>query len=136
MRGKSYTVYTIISTFLEEAAVAGIVLWLLPRFGIDIPLWGLAIIMAAVAVYSYITYRLCKKTLDEEPVTPLSALIGLKGMPTTRIDPKGVVRVHGVLWKARASSSIDKDEEVVVVGRERLTLIVARSVNNSHQADR
>lgn len=129
MKHKKYVAYSIVTTLLEEAALAAVVFWLLPRFGINIPLWGIIIMMAALGAYDYITYRLGKKALDKKPM--VSPDIGSRGRATTPLIPGGYVKVGSELWKASSASSvIDIGEEVVVVGVEGLTLLVATQENS------
>ncbi len=111
-----------------------VVLWLLPRWGIDIPLWGLILMMAALGAYDYITYRLGKEALDKKPM--ISPDIGSKCQVATSLTPKGYVRVNGELWQARASSTIDAGEEVVVVGIKRMTLLVSPVENDGLESKR
>ena len=126
MQGKGYTAYSIITTLLEEVALAAIVLWLLPVFGIVIPLWALALMMIAWGTYSYISYRLCKKALDKKVTSPGEAMIGCQGQAKTCLDPDGIVQVQGELWKATtADSIIQSGEDVVVKGISGLTVFVA-----------
>jgi membrane protein implicated in regulation of membrane protease activity len=124
MEGKAYTIYSIITTLLEEAGLAAVVLWLLPRFGIDVPPWGLTLMMAALGIYSYITYRLGKQALNKRPViTPDMA--GSQGKMVTPLAPQGYVRVGGELWQASTEGSVlGEGEEVVVEGMKGLVLIV------------
>lgn len=124
MKGRRYTVYAIITTLLKEVALIMVVLWLLPRFGINIPIWALILMMAGLGTYEYIAYRLGKKALDKKPI--ISPDIGSRGRVTTPLTPKGYVRVSGELWKASSiDSNIDAGEEVVIVGIEGMSLFVA-----------
>jgi len=126
MQGRGYTAYSIITTLLEEIALAAIVLWLLPVFGIVIPLWALALMMIAWGTYSYVSYRLCKKALDKKVTSPGEAMIGCQGQAKTCLDPDGIVQVQGELWKATtADSIIQSGEDVVVQGISGLTVFVA-----------
>jgi len=126
MQGKGYTAYSIITTLLEEIALAAIVLWLLPVFGIVIPLWALALMMIAWGTYSYVSYRLCKKALDRKVTSPGEAMIGCQGQTKTCLDPDGIVQVQGELWNATtADSMIQSGEDVIVQGISGLTLFVA-----------
>lgn len=135
MQGKGYTAYSIITTLLEEIALAAIVLWLLPVFGIVIPLWALALMMIAWGTYSYISYRLCKKALDKKVTSPGEAMIGCQGQAKTCLDPNGIVQVQGELWRATtADSMIQSGEDVVVQGISGLTLFVAPLGRDSQEA--
>jgi membrane-bound ClpP family serine protease len=120
-------IIAIVSTLLEEAAIAAIVLWLLPRFDIHLPLFALVIIMLAWAGFAVFTYRLGSRALKKKPVAGLSDMVGSKGKAVRRLAPDGLVRIKGELWKAKsAGGEIDTGEEVTVVGQERLKLIVRK----------
>jgi membrane-bound serine protease (ClpP class) len=130
MKYRSYTVLAIATTLLEEAALAAVVLWLLPRVAINIPLWGLILMMIALGVYGYITYRLGMKALVKKPM--ISPDIGSRGRTTTTISPKGYVRIKGELWQASSSSTIDAGEEITVVGMEGMTLLISPIEKDNH----
>jgi hypothetical protein len=51
---RGYTLYSLVTTLIEEAALAAVVLWVLPHFGIKIPLWLLIVLMIAWGIYSYL----------------------------------------------------------------------------------
>ena len=124
-KGKGFTVYTIVTTIAEEVAIAAVVLWGLPLLGINIPWWGLALMMIAWAAYSYITYWLCMRALHRKAMVGLEALIGAEGKATCQIAPKGYVRVQGELWIAVSKDThIDAGEEIVVVGMDKRILLV------------
>jgi len=130
MKYRRYTVLTITTSLLEEAALAAVVLWLLPRFGINIPIWVLILMMIALGVYNYITYRLGMKALIKKPI--ISPDIGSRGRTTTPISPKGYVRIKGELWQASSSATIDAGKEVAVVGMEGMTLLITPVEKDNH----
>ncbi|MFW6117961.1 MAG: NfeD family protein [Chloroflexota bacterium] len=123
MKYKRYTAITITTSLLEEAALVAVVLWLLPKVAINIPFWGLIVMMIALGLYNYVTYRLGKKALDKKPI--ISPEIGSRGRTTTPVSPKGYVRVNGELWQASSNSTIDSGEEIAVVGIEGMTLLIS-----------
>ena len=135
MKYRIYTVLTITTTLLEEAALVAVVLWLLPRVAINIPIWGLIIMMIALGVYNSITYRLSKKALVKKPM--ISPDIGSRGRTTTPISLTGYVRVNGELWRASSSSTINAGEEIAVAGMEGMTLLVSpiEKDNRTRKAD-
>ncbi|MDH4269331.1 MAG: NfeD family protein [Dehalococcoidia bacterium] len=112
-----------------------VVLWLLPRVTINIPLWGLILMMIALGVYNYINYRLSKKALVKKPMISLD--IGSRGRTITPISPKGYARVNGELWQASSSSTIDAGEEIAIVGIEGMTLLISpiEKDNRTRKAD-
>ena len=135
VKHKRYTVLSITTALLEQAALVTVVLWLLPRAAVNIPLWGLILMMIALGVYNYTTYRLGKKALVKKPI--ISPDIGSRGRTTTTISPKGYVRVNGELWQASSSSIIDAGEEIAVVGIEGMTLLISpiKEDNRTPKAD-
>ena len=121
-----YTVQAIIGTLLEEAILVAIVLWVLPYFDIHIPLWVLAVLMVALAIVGYVSYRIGRPTFFLRPRVALENIIGNEGKVVAPLTPQGYVKVQGVLWKATCfESGLEAGDEVVVVGIDRLRLIVA-----------
>ena len=121
-----YTVQAVLGSMLEEAVLVAVVLWLLPLFSINIPLWGLVILMAALAIYSYIMYRVGRLTFLIRPKLAAEAIVGNEGKVTKRLAPEGYVKVKGVLWKAICEEAdLEVGDDVVVVGIEGLRLIVS-----------
>jgi len=135
MKYKRYTALTITTSLLEEAALVAVVLLLLPRVAVNIPLWGLILMMIALGVYNYINYRLGKKALIKKPM--ISPDIGSRGRTITPISPTGYVRVNGELWQASSNSTIDAGEEIAVVGIEGMTLLISpvEKDNRTRKAD-
>jgi len=121
-------IIAIVSTVLEEAALAVGVLWGLPKLGIHIPLWILIIVMLAWGAYTIITYRMGSRALRRKPVHGLTAMLGSEGKVVSPLAPKGMVRIKGELWVAKsASGRMDTGEEVTVVRQDGLKLIVRKS---------
>lgn len=132
MKGRKFIVYATVTSLLEEAALVAVVLWLLPEFGINIPLWGLILLMIALGEYSYVTTKLEKKALDKKPI--ILPDIGSRGKVTTPVSPRGYIRIGAELWKASSTdSSIDAGEEVIVIGIQGMTLLVAPPDNGNHK---
>lgn len=127
MRGKSYTIYHIVTALIQEAAIFLTWLWLLPQFGVKLPVWGISLVMIVWGVYSHRAYRITKKLQDKRVLDPAEAMIGRKGKVVTPLSQRGIVRVNGELWKASATDPLIKcGEEVVVVGIKGLCLTVSR----------
>lgn len=121
-------IFTIVSTILEEAALVVIVLWGLPRIGVQIPLWGLIVLMVAWGAYSIFTYRLGSRALRRKQVVGLPDMVGSKGEVVSPLTPEGMVRIKGELWIAKsASGEMKPGEAVIVVEQDRLKLVVCES---------
>jgi membrane-bound ClpP family serine protease len=122
-------IIAVISTILEEAAIAVIVLWGLPQININIPLWGMIMIMVAWLTYSIFTFRMGTRALKKTPVGNLPNMVGSKGEVVSRLAPQGIVKIKGELWVAKsASGDLESGGEVIVVEQNRLKLVV-RDIN-------
>ncbi len=121
-------ILAIISTILEETAIVVIVLWGLPEIGVQIPLWGLIVLMVVWGAYSVITYRVGSRALSKKPLISLPDMVGSKGKVVSPLAPEGLVKIKGELWAAKsASGEVKPAGEVIVVGQDRLKLVVRES---------
>ncbi len=121
-------IIAIVSTVLEETALALGVLWGLPRLGVHIPLWVLIIVMVAWCAYTVITYRMGSRALKREPIPGLLDMHGSEGKVVSPLALEGLVRIRGELWTAQSvSGRINIDEKVIVVGQDWLRLIVRKA---------
>ena len=119
---------TILATLVEEIAIVLIVLLVLPRFGIHIPLPGFIGMMAGLVVYAVISYRLASRALRKKPVVGLTTMVGSRGKVVSPLVPAGVIKIGDELWEAKsAGRKINTGEEVIVVGQDRLKLVVRKS---------
>lgn len=122
----------VISTLLEETAIAAIVLWGLPRIGVQFPQWGsivlLIVLMVGWGTWSIITYRKGSQALRREPLVGLPNMVGTRGQVVSPLVPEGLVKIRGELWIAESENEeINPGGEVTVVGQNRLKLIVRQS---------
>jgi membrane-bound serine protease (ClpP class) len=121
-------IMAIISTLLEETALAVIVLWGFPQLSVRVPLAGLIVLMVAWGILSIVIYRAGSRALMTKPLVRLPDMVGSKGKVVSPLDPEGLVRIKGELWVAKsASGEMNLGEEVIVVGQEGLKLVVQRS---------
>ena len=126
MSRKGYIMFCIATGLLKVAVLVAIVLWVLPIWGFNIPIWGLILLVVILGIYQIITFRLGRRALERKPKTPSQALVGCCGKATTPLAPDGYVRVEGELWYALSSDTNIKDgDNIVVVRVNRLTLSVA-----------
>lgn len=120
-------IIAIVTTALEEATIAVVGLWLLPKVDVHLPIFVLVIIMLAWAGFTVFTYHLGSRALRRKPEGGLSDMVGMRGEVVRSLDPEGMVRIRGELWKAKsAGRKINAGEEVAVVGQRGLKLIVER----------
>jgi membrane protein implicated in regulation of membrane protease activity len=121
-----YTLQAVLSWLIEEILLVVVVLWLLPHFfNLNLPLWGLAILMVALAVYSVVMYRVGRQTFFIRPKVAAENIIGSEGTVTKTLAPEGYVKVQGVLWKAVCNElELGVGEGIEVIGMEGLRLVV------------
>lgn len=125
MEVRRYTVLAVVSSILEQGVLVAVVLWLLPRFGINIPLWALVVMMIALGLYGYVGYRLGRTALERKPMMASEAMLGSQCTVMTPLAPRGYVKVGSEMWRASSRGLvIEKGQEVVIVGIEELTLLV------------
>jgi membrane-bound ClpP family serine protease len=132
MDRKTYIIYSLATGLLKGAALAAIVLWLLPSWGVNIPSWGLVLILVGLVVYEVVTSRAGWKALKRKPAASPRAIVGCYGKATTPLTPHGYVRVQGELWHALSrDTSISEGDDIVVVEVNRLVLHVAPVAGNN-----
>ncbi len=126
MSTKGYIIFNIATGLLKGAVLAAIILWLLPLWMINIPIWGLILIVIGFLIYEIVTFRLGRRALERKPVIWADDIIGRCGKATTPLTPDGYVQVQGELWRALSSDTdINEGDDIVVVELNRLTLRVA-----------
>ena len=126
MSKKAYIIFNAVTGLLKGMALLLVVLWLLPLWGVNIPIWGIILIVAAFLTYEIVTFRLGRRVLERKPVIWSEAIVGRCGKTTTPLTPDGYVQVNGELWHAFSSdTNINEGEDIVVVELDRLTLRVA-----------
>ncbi len=130
-------IVAIVTTVLEEVALAVIVLWGLPQLGIYIPLGGLIAIMVAWAANAAFFYQIGSRALRRKPVSGLGSVVGDKGKVVSPLAPDGVVRIRDELWEAKsASGQVDVGEGVTVVEQDGLKLVVVKTVAANEKNDK
>jgi len=117
---------------LDEILAVLILLFWLPHFGVEIPLFYVVVILLGLAALSYMIYVLVKPVVVRPPVIGAEAMIGLKGEALTKLNPAGLVMVGGEIWRAQAlESPIERRERVMVMAVEGLTLKVKKAQPDS-----
>jgi len=88
------------------------------------PLVVVGVVLSGLAFGVLIT-RLARRIHQMPPMFSLEELIGARGVARTRLEPDGVVHVHGQLWSARVRGGpLERGEAVRVLSRHGLVLEV------------
>ncbi|MBN1855717.1 MAG: NfeD family protein [Dehalococcoidia bacterium] len=123
MKGRGFLAYAVFMSVLEEVALLGLCLWLLPALGIRVPLWLVVTLAVIVGGYSIVLTRLNLRSLGRRPVT--SPDIGLRARVVTSLEPDGYVRVGNELWSATSEgASLEKGRHVTIVRIEGMRVFV------------
>jgi membrane-bound serine protease (ClpP class) len=125
-----YTIYAITGTIIEEAALAIIVLWGLPKINIFLPLWALILLMLALLGYASYTYRMGRQAMNRIPIVSPETIIGSDGIVATPLSPGGYVKVKGELWKASSETRVEVGDKIVVTDINGIKLLVTPKERN------
>jgi len=118
-------IVAIISSLFEEALLVIVVLWVLPGFGIIIPLAALIAVMVLMAANSVTFYFIGSRALRQRVLLGLPSMTGTSGKVVIRLCPKGTVRIKSELWQAEAvDGEIAVGTPVIVVAQDGLRLQV------------
>ena len=86
--------------------------------------WNIIGSIASLAV-AFVEAGFWQRTVrNRKVVAGAETLIGTRGVVVRPLRPTGQVRLSGELWEATSEAGADPGEEVTVVGRDGLTLVV------------
>ena len=132
MRGKPFLVYAIVLSVAEQAVLLFVLLWMLPRVGLVVPAWAVALLAASLAAYSVVLTRLNYRALNQTPIQ--SPDVGARGRVVQALDPRGYVKVGNELWSAEIEGPhLGQGEEIVVLQVSGLHLTVAAASESMEQ---
>jgi len=121
-------ILAIVSTAAVEVALYAIWRWVLPEWEIEVPLGVLIGVMVTWAVFAVVDFWLVTRILRKQAMIGLPTMIGSRGKVISSLAPEGQIIIKGELWGAEAiDGSIDRGEEVMVVGQDGLKLLVRRA---------
>jgi membrane-bound ClpP family serine protease len=124
-------ILAVISTALEETTIWILWRWVLPDFGLNLPVVFLVSVMTAWLIFSVWLFLFTTRVLRKQVQAGLPSMIGTRGKVTHVLNPEGTVKIRGELWSAAAESGVIEDgAEITVVAQDSLKLTV-RKVNES-----
>jgi len=112
---------------LDEAAVVLLVIVVLDVFRIVIPL-PVAIVLALVlGAFVFVIHMTVIPSFRRRIVTGSEGMLGTQGRVVKPLNPVGTIVIKGELWRAKSvEGSVEVNENVEIVGLDRLTLNVKR----------
>ena len=124
MRGRSFLVYAIAVSVLEQVLLLLVLLVFLPLAGIEVPIWFVVLCMAILGIVSVVLTRLNLRTVGLKVTR--SPDVGMRGRVVKALTPRGYIRVGGELWAATSEGEfLSEGQEVQVRRMEGLRLYVA-----------
>ena len=130
MNVKSFLVYAVVVSLLEQAALLFVLLLILPEVGLVVPTWGVISAVGALAALSTILTWLNVKSIVLKPTR--SPDVGVRGRVVKALAPRGYVRVGNELWPAVCDSgTIAVGVNVTVTRMEGLRLVVQPLVDEA-----
>ena len=112
---------------LGEVLLVALVLVLLWKIGVHLSPVVIITVVVLLGGLIFVVYRIIVSLVGRKQVCGREGMIGLRGRVVAPLNPEGVIRIQGELWKASCTDdSIGTDEEVVVVEIEGLRLVVKR----------
>ena len=126
-------ILAIVSTAAVEVALFAVWRWVLPEYGIEIPVAALVAVMVGWAIFAVVDFWFVTRILKRQTLVGLPTMIGSKGKVANPLTPEGQVIIKGEIWGAEAiDKNIGSGEQIIVVGQDGLKLIV-RKAGNNHQ---
>jgi len=97
-----------------------------PEEYLRIPLSTIVLVVGTTAGLFLFVVGAAVRSVGRKPVSGREGMLGAIGTVRGRIDPTGIVFVHGTLWSARSASPLEVGETVRVIGIEGMRLTVEK----------
>ncbi|MFC2018300.1 NfeD family protein, partial [Chloroflexota bacterium] len=115
----------------DEAILVAITLVIIWKLGVQLHPLVIITVVLLMGLVAFIVYRAIRSTTGTKAMGGKKSMLGLTGCTVTPLDPEGLVRAHGELWKAECTGdTIDSQEEIIVIGIQGLKLFVKRKDNS------
>ncbi len=125
----SFIVMPFVKRQFVPLAVGGLVLqaiggwFMLPGAPVSPAVIALTIVVA-LAYHRYALIPILERTRQQPLLDAESQLVGSRGRVVKALDPTGTVNVRGELWTATSDYPLEPGDDVIVVDREGLNILV------------
>lgn len=117
----------VLAALLDDVAAIVLIFAVLWFFDVELPLSAMIAIGLVFGTFVFIVHRAVVPSLRRKKVTGAEGMVGLTGEVAQSLQPKGVVKIKGEYWKARAvEGEIGTGEDVEVLAIKGLDLEVRR----------
>ncbi|ASJ07930.1 hypothetical protein A3L11_01290 [Thermococcus siculi] len=112
----------------DEIVIGLLLLVVLPEFGVDLPLWAVAVIIGLLVLKDLLVAPfVLRGGLSARPKTGPESLIGRISLVAEDLNPEGLVKVDGELWSAECvNGTARKGEKVRIVAVNGAKVLVER----------
>ncbi len=119
--------FKVLILLLDEVVVVAAVLAILWYFDIKLPLWVAILGALLLGLLVFVTHKLIVPSFHVRQLTGREGMIGMEAEVVEALNPTGVIRVEGALWKAESvEDEILVGEIVEIQSVKRLMVKVRR----------
>ncbi len=119
--------FKVLILLLDEVVVVAVVLAILWYFDIKLPLWVAILGALLLGLLAFVTHKVIVPSFHVRQVTGREGMIGMEAEVVETLNPTGVIRVEGDLWKAKSvEDEIPNGETVEIQSVKRLVVEVRR----------
>ncbi|NJF25528.1 NfeD family protein [Thermococcus sp. Bubb.Bath] len=113
---------------VDEIIVGLFLVWVLPGFGVEVPLWAVASVIGVLIFKDILVAPfILRGGLSARPRAGSESLVGRIALVVEDLDPEGLVKVDGELWSAECiKGSARRGEVVKIVGVSGSKVLVER----------
>ncbi|WP_297501162.1 NfeD family protein [Thermococcus sp.] len=109
----------------DEVVVGLFLIWVLPSFGVKVPLWVVAVVIAVLLAKDFrVVPFILRGGLSTRPQIGSESLIGRTAVVVEDLKPEGLVKVDGELWSAVCLNGNAMRGEKVAIVRVRGTRVL------------
>jgi membrane-bound ClpP family serine protease len=120
-------IIAVITSLIDEMLILGLILWGLPKFGVEIPLPITIVILTGFAIWAVTTYKLGTRILKKKPLAGLTDMTSVEGRVVKSLNPTGLIKIEGEIWNAQSKDgNIENGTDVIVISQDGFRLTVKR----------
>ncbi|HXV80832.1 MAG TPA: NfeD family protein [Candidatus Binatia bacterium] len=119
---KKYALFQVPGWIAAAIVLLGLVEWF------SLPLWAAFGLLGLWVIKDIVLYPIVRAAYESDVKTGVEQLVGEKGVAQERLNPRGMVRIRGELWRAEAEPGeqrIEPNSKIKVTAARGLTLIVS-----------
>ena len=117
----------VLASLLDDVAIVLIILLILWLLKIPIALPIIVFLILLFGALVFLMHKFVIPTLHSKIITGSEGMVGLEGIVTKRLEPRGVVNIKGEYWKARSIGGfVPEGKQVQIVAMDGITLHVKR----------